>query len=86
MRPSQLMAELFLSRKKPPTYGGLSALELGGELGEVILAEGVRLLEDVHHLGIRGKIGHVKHVSERRDHLHLVQNLQVKEYFKLGGK
>jgi hypothetical protein len=68
------------------TYGGLSALELGGELGEIILAEGVRLLEHVHHLGVRGEIRHVKHVSERRDHLHLVQNLRVKEYFKLGGE
>ncbi len=40
-----------------PTYRGLPALELGGELGQVLPAESVRLLQHVHHLG-QGKEAH----------------------------
>ena len=54
---------------------GLPAAELAGELGQVLLGEGVALLEDADEVRPGAQVGHVEHVREGRQHLHLVQNL-----------
>ena len=38
------------------------------------LGEGVSLREDAHEVGAGGEVGHVQHVSEAGDHLHLVEH------------
>ena len=54
---------------------GLPAAELAGELGQVLLGEGVALLEDADEVRPGAQVGHVQHVREGGQHLHLVQNL-----------
>jgi hypothetical protein len=51
------------------------ALNVFGNVGQVVLGEGARLLENDHEMLGGGQVWHVQHGSESGQHLHVLEHL-----------